>query len=148
MSNNQTIQIGAYIEVIMKPHTTYTDRSKCPKCEVNRNTNFCHVCGSEIKRYQHKEEKYLSYYDINEDDDLIQQCYNEDHPEIMILSSNFDDETHYSLDDQDEGVYAIPESSECVNAMDQIFARHIIELRNHNLVEKVSLKYGALVYWW
>ena len=150
MSNTQQIYIGAYMKVKLAPYNIDEADNECPEhgdiSELARDAKFCPECGSPLIKVFHKEKRFLSYYDICDDDDLMEIDVSDNDDEIILIS-NLNIDNNITIDYGCEGVYNILNSATYINEFVNVFKRNIKRLVNNNMVILVSYHFGAVVYW-
>jgi len=154
MSSEQNIYIGSYIELTLLPIETYDVVRECPTCgigHVDKNDNFCSICGERIEEKTYENIKYPFFSDIigsDFDDSLISVEINEiPENKLIIISNMSNDEIHLDFDNTSEGVYEMP-SGDIREIFNIIFETDIKIIKKHPLVEDVKLKQGAIIYWY
>lgn len=152
MSNEQQIYIGAYLAVKRKPYNEHEAEDECPEhgdiSHIARNANFCPTCGEKIIKMYHNKEKYHSFYDITDDDSLMEAHCHESSNDMMYLVSNEDDGTHHTFDKGDEGIFDLSSPDHYVDLFCTSHKDMIQRLRNHENIESVKCFFGAVIYWY
>jgi len=156
MSSGQSIYIGAYLEVTLKPLTD-TGVRKCPEHgagHVGALHNCCTICGSAIETLYNVHNEYPSFLEIMGKDYmgyLTELDFEEtDIDKLIVVSDDDEDDTHISLDKDSEGVYNLEEYNplKTKHIMRIKYAIEIRRLMEHPLVSEVKDKHGAIILWY
>ena len=155
MSSGQSVYIGAYLEVTMKPLTD-TGVRKCPEHgaeHVRSLDNYCTICGSAIETLYNVHDEYPSFLEImgeGYEGYLTELDFEETDIDKLIIVSEDEDDTHISLDKDSEGVYNLEEYNplKTKQIMRIKHAPEIKRLMGHPLVDEVKEKHGAIIFWY
>lgn len=152
MSTNRHVYLGAYIEVRLKQITRTVGRRRCPGGEDHVTSGpFCSECGGEIESYTEDQQTYPSFYDVEDDFDMVDTFVEFDgvgeDRDVVLAYANRNGDFNLGMGGVRLQRLRPEQIPAMIEAFNQAYGEDLTKLRGHDSVVSVEVFFGCVSHY-
>lgn len=139
-----SVYIGNMVKITNRQYEEKYTIKGCPKCKISANGNYCPNCGSETKQIENSNIQYVTFYELELEDDefyCILDGDTDNDDDLYIGFNQYND--YYKTVAEDDSIPLLAMPKKMTEAQCKKLWKNLIEAcEKHNLT--YSFEYGIL----